>query len=158
MVNPSPTHTEIDGDIVKTEGLIAKPFLKLLSNVLVHGKMLKHNAGTNDVEAVTADATVRPVYIANVTEANTSGNGDKDCMCVLKGWAIKKLSSIVKAGQYLMTDADGTRLKLWDGVAEGSKVAKYFGHLNEGDRKYPYTASAVNDFGLVYFFGGGCTG
>jgi hypothetical protein len=158
MVNPSPTHKEIDGDIVKTEGLIAKPFLKLITDVITHGMMLKHDGTSNDVEAVAADATVRPVYIANVTEANTSGNGDKDCMCVIKGWAIKKVSSIIKVGAYGMTDADGIRIKAHDGVSEATKICKVFGHLNEGDRKYPYTNLAVNDFALIYFFGGGCTG
>lgn len=155
MVNPSPTHAEIDGDIVKLEDLVTRQKPKVLTSVLTHGMALKHRANPNEnqVEEITADATVRPVFIANVTEANDAGNGAKTVHVVEQGWLLLKTKEALNLDDKLMTDGTSKRFKKWNGAA-GADVATYKGHLNEGDRKFMPTSAAIDDLCLVWYFGG----
>lgn len=153
MVNPSPTHAEIDGDIVKLDDLVTRQAVKLITNPITHGQLLNRNAGTNDVQEITADATPRPVFVANVTEANTAKNGDPTVHVVLQGWMLLKTKEILKWGDKVQTDGTSKRLKKWAGAA-GADIGDYMGHLNEGDRKFPPTNAAVDDLCLIWFYGG----
>jgi hypothetical protein len=158
MVNPSPTHAEIEGDIVTERGLEMDQIPKLITNAgITHGMLLKHDATTHDAEEIEADATVRPVYVANVTEMNTAKNGDKTVHVVKKGKVLLKTKSILKYGDKVQTDGTSKDIELWAGAA-GADIGVYKGHLNEGDRKYPYTNAAVDDLVVIDFYGGIATG
>jgi hypothetical protein len=155
MVNPSPVHAEIEGDIVTTRELITAQIPKVTTDVITHGMLLKRRANPNEhqVEEITADATPRPVYVANVTEANNAGNGQTTVHVVKRGYVLCKTKSILKQGDKVQTDGTSKDVEIWAGAA-GADVGDYVGHLNEGDRKYPITNAAVDDLVVIYWYGG----
>jgi hypothetical protein len=156
MVNPSPTHTEINGDIVTHRGLETDQIPKVTTDVITHGMNLARRANPNEhqVENTTTDAKVRPIYSALVTEENNAGNGQTTVHCIKKGRILKQTKSILKKGDKVQVHGASTNaVMLWAGAA-GADVGTYEGHLNEGDRKYPYTNAAVDDIVIIDWYGG----
>ena len=159
MVNPSPTHTEIAGDPVTTRGLETDQIPKVTASVLTHAMNLVRDANPNEHRVVntTSAAAVRPVYSAFVTEENNAGNGETTVHCIKKGRILKKTKSILKKGDKVQTHTDGSSVMLWAGAA-GADIGTFEGHLNEGDRKFPYTNAAVDDIVIIDYYGGTAPG
>lgn len=103
-------------------------------------------ATTPDSLKVSPTAGVRPFYICTKPAAATQGW----VTVAIAGTVYLTAGATIEVGQYVMPDATVPgRIKVWDAVAETTKIGRYLGHLDEGDGKSLPTALLVGEIGRV---------